>query len=284
MSAGLMHNVSAAFFTHSKWLASNENIVPNFFSALYQGVAGIFTSNAGGDSYNNVTWTMLYEFIGSITIFIFCLIFGKQKYRWLIYIIMLLVTLNTWFIGFIFGLILADLYANRQKLFTGRHWWGYALVAGLFLGGYSLGENRTLFYSSLSIPGFHYLQDQTLFLSIGACLVVAAILSSQLLQRVLAKISILGKYTFSLYLVHLAVLYSVCSGTFVWLLQSFRGIHYGTAVIISVTVFLAVTACVTWLFERYIDAPSIRLSSKFAALVLQNPVRDKVDDIQNEAP
>jgi peptidoglycan/LPS O-acetylase OafA/YrhL len=284
MSLGAMHNLDAAQITHSTWLATYQNFVPSFFDALFQGSANIFISNAGIMQYNNVTWTMLYEFIGSVVVFAFCLLFGKSKRRPYIYAIMLFVTINTWFVAFILGLMLADLYANRNKLFAGR-WWKYTLIVGLFLGGYSLSIlSQSKLYASIQIANFNFYQDQSLLLSVGAFLVVASILGSPLLQRIFTKISRLGKYTFSLYLVHLPLLYSLCVGVFLWLIHSFHGIHYAVAAAVSAGIFFIVTAITTWLFERYIDAPAIRLSNRFAGFILQSPVREKTDNIENEAP
>ena len=79
----------------------------------------------------------------------------------------------------------------------------------------------------------------------------------------------LGKYTFSLYLVHKLVLFTVCTGLFVLIEPA---IGYNKAAVVSILVSLPVIFLSTVLFERYIDAPSIRISGMFANWTLGLPI------------
>jgi len=240
----------------------------NFWDALYEGTVGIFSGNA--INYNPVTWTMLYEFVGSLTVFAFCLLFGKSSRRWVMYIIMLVITIQTWYLAFALGMILADLYVNRAHVFNNKPLGALMMIVGLFFGGYVAGANvKGTIYETLTVQGWQMGQSRALFLSVGAFLVIAAILSLPKLQDWLGhkRVSILGRYTFALYLVHLPLLYVVAFGLFAYFFNTFH-MGYNYAVITALVVYLPITAAATWLFERYIDAPSIRLSGLLARYVL----------------
>jgi len=63
--------------------------------------------------YTGVLWTMIIEFIGSFIVFSFAALFGKLRNRWLFYIVSLILFLNTYYLAFIFGMILSDGYNSK---------------------------------------------------------------------------------------------------------------------------------------------------------------------------
>lgn len=239
----------------------------DFWSALYQGTIGIFM---GGEvTYNPVTWTMVYEFIGSMVVFAFCLLFGKSKRRWIMYILLILLTAQTWYLAFILGVLLADLYVHREHIFNNKPLGALMLIVGIFFGGYAIGSIDGTIYETLTVPGWMPGQSKQFFLTIGAVLLIAAVLSLAKLQKILSSklLSSLGRYTYSLYLVHLPLLYAVAFGVFVYMVNN-QGMGYNHAVAVALAVYIPTVILATWLFERYIDAPSIKLSSVFARLIL----------------
>src|SRR5690348_7984125 len=104
MKLGLSH-ISAYTQTHSGWLAANWNFVPHLTNAIKTAVWSIFiiTTNPvpGGIPYNNVLWTMLVEFPGSFLVFGTLMLFGKSNRRWILYAILAIITVNSWFLGFV---------------------------------------------------------------------------------------------------------------------------------------------------------------------------------------
>lgn len=253
----------------------------HFWDALYEGTVGIFMGNAV--TYNPVTWTMLYEFAGSVAVFAFCLLFGTSSRRWVMYILMLVVTIQTWYLAFALGMILADLYVNRTQVFNNKPLGILMLIVGLFFGGYVTGGNvKGTIYETLSVQGWQMGQNRALFLTIGAFLVVAAILSLPKLKDLLSrkKVSSLGQYTFALYLVHLPLLYVVGFGMFTYFVTVWH-LGYNHAVGAALVVYIPITVAATWLFEKYIDAPSIKLSGLLARYVLveDNRKQEKATDV-----
>jgi peptidoglycan/LPS O-acetylase OafA/YrhL len=275
MKAGLGHAVEASLQTHSGWLASNWNFAPHFLGAIGSAVWDIFliTLNPalGGNLYNNVLWTMLIEFPGSFLVFGSLLLFGKSDRRWILYIILTIITLNSWFLGFVIGMVLADLTASGILVRKARSAWTIAtlLVVAVFLGGYPISGTNGTIYRYLTI---NHMVDTVSFISIytliGATILIMLAISSTQIARLLATkyISRLGKYTFSLYLVHLPILFTYTTFAFIHLRDHFG---YNTSALLAMVSSVPVVAVATYVFERYVDTPSIRLSSYLAAVYLE---------------
>lgn len=275
LSLGLSSAKDAtAEISGSLWLDVQWNFVPNLLDALRQGIWGIFAIPE--TTYNPVLWTMQYEMIGSIIVFALFLLFGKTKYRWVIYVFAIALLFQTWYLAFVIGMVIADLYANKMFLFKNinKGVMTGLLLFGLLLGGYPSISGQNTFYQFMTIPGMSESQNQSFYLSIGASLVIIAVLTLPFLGRIFGSkiISSLGKYTFSLYLVHTAVLFTVGSLIFVHLYEYF-GINQAAPLAILLTIPSIIIA--TYLFERFVDAPSIRLSNMFAIWVLGNLKDDK---------
>lgn len=234
------------------------NFDPNIFDAIIQGIWSIFIT--GQDSYNRVLWTMHYEFFGSMLVFLILFVFGKQRYRFIVYIAVLVAAIGTWYAGFIIGVILADLYTNKKKIFKKKYTSLAGLCAfimGIILGGYPVYSSNNSYYNILTIPNLTELQNLSIYLSMGAGLVIASIIMTESLRKIFSfkPISNLGKYTFSLYLTHMLVLLTITPLLFVSLHSL---LSYNKAVLISVLVSIPIIIGFTFLFERWVDRPAIR--------------------------
>jgi len=248
--------------THSGSLAKIWQLTPNFFSALSDGSVAIFTQS--GSAYNAVLWTMYYEFIGSFLVFITLLVCGRSKYRGVVYGGLLIATFGTWFSAIVMGMILADIYVSKSlsKLsFKLKPLLCVALLGtGLILGGYPILSPAGTFYGIFHIAALTDDQNTTLYLSIGACMVVGVLLLSRTLTKVFShpRVAITGKYTYALYLTHTLVLFTVGSKFFLFFNQ-YMGIN--RAAIVTIIAIAPVVALVTWAFQKMVDAPSIKFSN-----------------------
>lgn len=268
MRFGLDAQKSVAIgMTNSGWLENAWVLIPDFWSAIYDGLVAAFM-RPGGTPYNGVLWTMYYEFLGSFVIFVILLVFGQSPYRWLVYLLTMLLVFNTWFMPIILGMILADCYNKGylDVLFKRTIVTLPVVIAGLFLGGYPLASKNTV-YESFTIPAFTPDQNLAFYLTIGALLVVVAVLYSPVLSAIFRfpAISILGKYTYSLYLTHLPVIYTLGTALFVTLTYSFS---YREAAILTVVALVPAFVLASLLFYKLVDKPSIVLSGYFSKLVL----------------
>lgn len=255
--------VQAAEITHSSWLAGLWTQAPSLWDALTQSVYGVFVT--GSASYNPVLWTMKYELIGSFIIFGVALLFSNSKYRWIVYLILCLVFHSSWYLGFIIGMILADLYVNHKKQLLSIPAWALVIgaIAGVGLGAFPPTNLRGTLFQWIQIPSMTHAQNMSFYLTVAATLVILAVLSLPRLVKFFAhpKIALFGKYTFALYLVHMPILLSLGAGVFV---AVFKEVGFHMAVAISMSAAFIVIIPISYLFERYIDAPSIKLSSSIA--------------------
>lgn len=244
---------------------------PSFIGAVAQGTWQIFALPLGDAHYNPVLWTIQYELLGSFLVFGALLLFGALKLRWWAYIGLAVFFFNTWFLGFVIGMVIADLYANRQSIFTTMHSkkgmgiGGSLVICGLFLGGYPLVDPSSGIYHMLYVSSVPLGANLINYTTFGATLILLAILMSPQISRVLRYrwVSGLGRYTYSLYLVHLPVLLTVGASAFV-LFHSVMG--YKWAVFATIITVAPVMVVASWLFEKYIDAPSIKAADLFYRL------------------
>lgn len=273
ITLGLSYSSEAFAFTRSIWLEDKWNFNPDFFAALWQGTWGIFT--VGEVYYNSVLWTMLFEFIGSFVVFLVLILFGKLEKRWIVYVFLIIFTYQTWYMAFIIGMILADLYVKNKFPFNDASpkLMSFFLVLGLFFGGYPLfAPTQFSIYNTLKVTGLSDVQNLSLYTTLGATLVIIGVLAVPKVRKLFASklISSLGKYTFSLYLVHKLVLFSFTAGVFVWFMTFMQ---FNQAALFAILLSIPVIVVSTYLFERYVDAPSIRVSGVFANYMLGLPQR-----------
>lgn len=265
---GVSRQVSdAAEITGSNWLAGTWDVSAGFFSALYSGAIDIFISQ--GSPYNNVLWTMMTEFIGSFIVFTFALTVGKSRYRWVAYIWLSVLCFNSWFLAFVLGMMMADLYVQGYIKPVAKKWIpGALLLGGLFLGSYPHKNADTTFYSFMDLSVFSkfHVDEKILYLTVGAFILILGVMLSDGVKAWLQKpkVSILGKYTFSLYLIHLPVLYSFTVATFL-LLRTNMG--YNMSVFLAFLLSIPILWVATVSFEKYVDSPSIRLARSFSGFL-----------------
>ncbi len=263
-----------ADITGSMWLKNLWPSEPSFITALSQGVWGVFFSTNFDTNYNPVLWTMRFELLGSLLVFAAALLFGKAQRRWIIYIILFIATFKTWYLAFVIGMILADLYAHKKFPFiedAKRYGWlVILLVVGIFLGGYPYYVPEGSVYAAFQLPWLQAAENHSLYLSIAAALVLVSIISLKPLSRLFGSkyISLLGKYSFSIYLIHMAVLFTAGAGMFL-LLYPLVGFHWAAG--LSIVVSLIVLVPVAYLFERFVDSPAIRVSSLFSRWLFNEP-------------
>lgn len=259
-------NQSHWFLQFTHWSGEAQPVI----GAIQEGILGIFT-NFSGDSlklFNPVLWTMTTEFVGSFVVFGFLFLFAESRYRWLVYGALFVFLFNTWMLGFILGMLLADLYSHGVFSQKKRGLAAFLLLPiGLFFGAYPRAYTTGTIYEGIPIRGLEYnsvpVDFQMISTLLGATILVFAVIYIKQAANVLSwkRVSNLGKYTFSLYLTHIPIIMTLTAGLFATF-SAYMGYNRSVAlaIVISVPVFIAATV----LFERYIDAPSIRLAKFFA--------------------
>jgi len=265
---GFAKNIDTSSITGSSWLDNGWTKDPMLFSAIKEGIYGIFVNS--GSAYNNVLWTMQIEFTGSLLVFLLIFTVKNIKYRKYIYAFTIIGLINTWYFAFIAGVILADLYSSgaikvhsfsRLKIITIT-----AII--IYMGGVPLLNTVNSEYYGI-FSKIDLVNIRQLFLTIAAILSLYLVIFDSKIKRVFEfnKIQRLGKYTFSLYLIHLPILYTFTCSIFMFLFN--YGLSYKMSALISLCVSIPLIAASTYLFERYIDSRSVRLSAKLADLIVK---------------
>lgn len=262
MVAGLFFNRQASVITRSDiWLDNLWKFKPDLLIAIKQAVFDIFFTSYL-PTYNIVLWTISYEFIGSLLVFVLVAILGNQRFRFIPYLLVIVLLFDSYYGAFVLGVILADLYNNDKKPFAldfiNRIPGILLLLAGLFFGSYPI---------EVDVKGTFYEQMKLVFLKnpaiqyhvLGSFFIMLALLNSRKLQEFFSTKSMvfLGKISFSSYLLHLILMCSMSCYLFIHL-HSFLSYHLSVAISFIMTVPVLLT--LSWIMYRLIDLNSVKLS------------------------
>ena len=257
----LMFNIRVGELTGGAPIQTIYTDVPTLQEAAWFSLVGVYLSSSGAQ-FNPVLWTMYFEMAGSLALFAFLLIVGRNK--------VLRVAGHATFIGATWylespvlavalGALLANLMQSpwvklyrRQRGAAALGW--TILVASIWLGG-----SRTIHIDALT-------------LSVASAGVLAAVLILPALQRALSSpfSLVLGRYSFSLYLTHYLIMCSVAAFAFVWTVE--HGVDSLLTRGAIVAISLVLYALAARLFKP-IDDFAIRISRKVSAAVMGFAVR-----------
>lgn len=243
----------------------------------------------GQNTYNNVLWTMTYEFMGSMIVFSFASLFGRLKNRWIFYLAAIIFFLKTLYLGFLLGMLLADLYnsnpTNTSLKLNNTIIKLILLVTGLFLGSYMvngsgmtaivytlMGDFYNFIMSIMPIPiasnmltGLNWITPpQIFYYTVGAFIILLVLLNSSILKQILSsRIPVfIGGISFSLYLLHPIILCSYSVSLFSLLYPHISYLAASVIVLLSTTVILA--GC-SYAMKLYVDDPGVQLSKAIYA-------------------
>ncbi|WP_151791059.1 acyltransferase family protein [Acinetobacter soli] len=243
------------------WLQVLAQQNSSFGQAIYEGTIGSFLF--AESSVNWVLWTMQVELIGSVVLF--ALLYLKQYSSGLFLTLVLMFPLSfalfknmDLYLGLI-SFLLGSLIFFYGRRIASNAWAGLLLALGLYLAG---AHNSSLAYQGI----YQFLGDKTYdycnFLS--GSLIVYSILMSPLLSRMLDRpvFVYLGKLSFSVYLLHLMLLYIVCLPVFNYCVQ--HGFNYDSAFMVASLFFLVAILICSDIYSRVVDRFAIFISNKLA--------------------
>ncbi len=166
-------------------------------------------------SYNAAFWTMSYEYHASMIIFLLLMIMGRRSVwvRLSIYLVLTVLLRETLYLGFVLGVLLCDLivYYDLHKL--SQHYFFVNIkkieifsVVLFLLCVWALRSIRSL----ESIINFYIIDINFIEFLLVLFVVIIAALGHHTQQFFSNRLSVhLGKLSFSLYLTHLPVIYTV---------------------------------------------------------------------------
>jgi peptidoglycan/LPS O-acetylase OafA/YrhL len=230
---------------------------PSFLGALYEGFYGSFFRHTA--EYNPQLWTMSYEFFGSFLVFGFCLIFGNRKNRLFGYILAVIILWNDYYLGFVLGILICDLYCHKDEILKNKAVKWLLLALGIYLGAYpDINPLNITLYGAL----YHLGITCIVYHTVGAAIVILVVIHSIKITKILSKklFQFFGKISFSMYLAHVAVLYYVAHPVFSHLTDHIH-LSYKYSFVITALIYLGLTFSFSYLMYRYIDQNGIRLSN-----------------------
>lgn len=115
-----------------------------------------------GSQYNPVLWTMTYELFGSFLIFGFLVLCGRRVIRYTAYVLLIYVFNDSYYLGFMLGMLLADLKHNDRDWLSyfNAPWMTFIwITVGIYLGSYPYLDPEGTIYSILvwESDGFEFL-------------------------------------------------------------------------------------------------------------------------------
>lgn len=245
----------------SEWFQGFK-ITPIFFDALYSGTIDSFLF--GASNYNPVLWTMQIELFGSLIIFFACFFQEKKIIKYIFIILSVVLAAKTSLITLlgIMSFILGHfLYFSKEKPpeFINI----FFLIFGLYLCGvHNTSASYSIFESILGSRTYNVLNF------LGGLLIVLATIKSNIINNLLDKniLTHLGKLSFSIYLVHIPLIYLIGIPVFNYALQS--NLNFITASAICAIIVIIVTFIFAEIYSRIFDDFSINFSNKLAKIIL----------------
>lgn len=259
-------SLEASVLTKSHWLAANYRPpAPGFLAALYEATIGAFLNDR--IYYNNPFWTMRYELVGSLLIYII--------YRILPDMLVLLVCCaasvalmwlpTPWqnLLPMLFGVILFHFRARFVAIPPIVA--GGAIVLALLLGGYPYISVDGSIYESLRV--IFPAGTGIVVRAIGTVLILIGVLSSAPARRILTTgpIQFLGKISYPLYLVHFPILATVLAQARIYT-DGHPALFAG-----CIAVYLIVVIAVATAFDALVDVPVVNAIARMKSRTAGEP-------------
>ena len=190
----------------SEWGAALANPHPKLSTALYEGSIGAFLF--GDSSYNWVLWTMQIELLGSLVIYLASYFYSKRPMLAGLFLLLSIATAymisQTVLLGILSFILGMGLFLYAAELATGLS--VLLFVLGLyFCGAHNESLSYRIFAQFLGEQTYDYLN----FMG-GFCIVYAVLKGKWLAQFFDSRFLVfLGKVSFSIYLIHLAMIYAL---------------------------------------------------------------------------
>jgi peptidoglycan/LPS O-acetylase OafA/YrhL len=275
--SGGMYAHRASLETQStNWLAVFWDFPAHLGRAVPQGLYGIWFGTFNlVTTYNPVLWTMHYELLGSFFVFTFLALFGRGKNRWLFYGVLAIIFLKTYYLAFVAGMAVCDLFTTRPELrekLNPRLFW-IGLPLSIVLGTWTTTVD-TLYptvYDHVSLPFFTTPQLEILAHVLAAIIMMLAVLRLKPAAKILSTrpFQYLGRVSFALYLTHFIVLGSLASYLFVQLLPRYGYIAaFGTTFVVGLPLSFLIASAYT----RWVDVPAIALSKRLGNYLLEGNI------------
>jgi peptidoglycan/LPS O-acetylase OafA/YrhL len=261
MKLQLLFHHEITYITKSEWLTRLWQFTPNIAHMLKSGLYGALVN--GDSAYYTNLWTMEIEFKGSLLTYLFLVLFIGKKYRYIMYIPLIIAFINTYYLAIILGVLLADSTLRYREELQKSHIPKIGLLLlsgiGLFFGSYPITAAETKIRPFLDIQGISSIQDIQFLHTLGALIILIVVVCSKTVQRFLSKRVplFLGSISYALYLTHLLIIGSFSSYIFKQLITTFS---YYTSFALMFLLSFPLVILTAYIFTKLVDAPAIKRS------------------------
>lgn len=254
---GLFTNAGVVASTGSPWAGVYYQGTMSFRQFLEAALVRVWFY--GDESLSTAFWMLSRLFYGSfLSVLLSSVAWKYRKRAWILYVFvaMLLFDQSELLLAFALGTLLAWLVVQEFRL--SKLLAPMAVLAGLVLGGYPSGisaENFYRYFRGLTFIDWHIL---------GAFVLLLGVLSWKGVQKLLSwrLFGWLGKISYSVYLIHIPLLFSLSTGIFLW---AEKWLGYLGSVALSFGVSIAVLVTLSWLYHRLVETGCGKLQDRLFA-------------------
>ncbi|MFA6103614.1 MAG: acyltransferase [Victivallaceae bacterium] len=213
-----------------------------------------------GADYNGVLWTIRWELWGSMLVF--AILLGCNNFprylRMLIFSVILILNLHSYYGMFLFGMIIADLHKNFYCGILVR----YRNLLSAVMVLITIGAGYLFYNQPVQAVAAAYIKNGLMTL-VTVEIFIIAMLNTVGFRTVLnwQPVNFLGNISYSFYAIHYLIMKTICESVNTLLEQHMsRDIAWFGMVAIS----LPVIVFTAWMLDKYVDKVSIRLAAKIA--------------------
>lgn len=265
MRFGLFYHNSIFDQTGSPWL--------QLFYQIPIGLKSVFETSfysvwfVGNDTFSTAFWMLTHLFYGSLLTYgvIYLIRNHKPSFQLILILIVFLITtvVDSYLVNFTYGMLLAWMIQHNIDLIRNKMIVSMILISGIFLAGFPQGVQPTNFYSIfLFLNGF--ITASIHIHALGAFLMILGIKHLKQFMSILecSYLQMLGRISYSIYLVHIPLLFSF--STYLFTIINHYSLNYGISIFIVFVTSLAFLLLISWLFEKYLVA----VISKYTKTIL----------------
>lgn len=244
------------------WMAPEYQFKPSFVKALYDGLIGVYTE---GTSYNGVLWTIKIELFGSIIIYALIRIFWEYLNFVLIAVLTIIILVLLFYQenSYYFSLFVIGAILCRKTI--SLHW--IFIIPAYYLGSIDQWSNDAVGLFNLIGIKIDSFGKTIPFHAVGAVMLLMCVLSNEGIKAVLSSkiFTILGRLSYSLYAVHVVVIFSIGNLSFIVLSGKF---NYMISGVLSLSIVIVVSFFFAYIFTRFIDEPAQKYAGKISRYIL----------------
>lgn len=252
----------------SAWISSYGNFEPTMPGAIYSAL--IETFFRGGSAYNPVLWTMKIELIGSLIIFFYCAVAAGNEnklpiaimFSVFVFLLPLSQTEKYSYICFIIGAVMNNLKKTLSLPAS-----IIILFVGIYFGGVHYGS--AAYASAIEYVSHPIFGEMTnayyLFCAVSGVLIVFSVVCNTKQSIFFGKALFVysGKVSFSVYLIHMPMLYLIAPLVFN---SSISMGYFQAAAIASTTTIVCIYVAANY-FYKIFDISAISFSKAISKKV-----------------